>query len=56
MSSKQGGKAAAAGKGKKVAKRGAAEEKTEDILQAVVRDSPARADLPGPRILTGRSP
>lgn len=35
MSSKQGGKGAGAGKGKKGAK-GGAEEKRDDILQAVV--------------------
>jgi hypothetical protein len=56
MSSKQGGKGAAAAKGKKAAKGGAVEEKTEDVLQAVVRDPPpARADLPGLLLLTGRS-
>lgn len=37
MSGKQGGKSAGAGKGKKPAK-GGAEEKREDVLQAVVRN------------------
>jgi translation initiation factor eIF-2B subunit epsilon len=45
MSSKQGGKAAAAGKAKKPAK-GGAEETREDVLQAVVR-SPGVWDYRG---------